>query len=420
MKCLNCSEQIPKPGEADIFSICPTCQMLNMVCIKGKQPHLRPPCVSYCPICKGSVCVDYKEGLSCFSRNLVKADSKLGFADSIPLALGSVRNVFCHCYDLFLIVITDKGKGVVIIENEPINEFDLSKQINSTIESVEPYSSGVLLFLGSGHVYRMPYPSFFSSTPSLDQIATKCKVYSFDSVTETLAYFESGKIHRLNVTTGDDLRESTDYQVRSMIYRSKNLFYIAEKQKLYTLVVKSYDTGTQIEKTTPYLKGDGSIRASANEKYLVFSTRNQGVNQLWSGAWMHLNRRQNSWDSIQLTSAVNKLVLKDDNLIIQYSDKIEIKSIQSLESGVMNAQTDIQGLVPGSLEVSKLSDQISYLSVQANQTYACVLANGFTHNNFQSRGLNSQIVAQTWYKNRLAFIANENNRYVYIRERIDE
>jgi hypothetical protein len=86
----------------------------------------------------------------------------------------------------------------------------------------------------------------------------------------------------------------------------------------------------------------------------------------------------------------------------------------------MNTQTEVQGLVPGSLEVSQLSDQISYQCVQANQTYTSVLANGFAHKNFQSRGLNSRVIAQAWYNNRLAFIAKENNSYVYIREMMDE
>lgn len=420
MKCLNCSKPISLPDNSRDFFICPSCSMLHMVCSADTKAHLRPPHVSYCPICKEKVSSSYGQGLSSFSRSLVKADSKLVLANSVPLVLGSVKNLFCFCYDLFLIVISDKGKGVVIREDEVVHEFDLNKLFNASLEKIEPYSGGVLLFNSSGHVYRMAYSSIFATSPGADQLTSRCKVSSFDPLTNTLVYYENGIIHRLNVITQRSEREATDYLVRSILYCAQNLFYIGEKQRLYTLVVKSFDTGTQSEKTSPHIKGDGSILAIANERFLAFSTRNQGETHLWSGAWKHLSRKQSAWTMIPMTSAANKLVLKDDSLYIQYLDKIELKDCQGLQGGVMNTQTEVQGLVPGSLEVSQLSDQISYQCVQANQTYTSVLANGFAHKNFQSRGLNSRVIAQAWYNNRLAFIAKENNSYVYIREMMDE
>lgn len=349
------------------FVICEKCLSVSQICNNLDIPHAIPFNVNYCPICGNIVSSESGIKTAAFlSYDSIQCTSQKTWSGPVSLGFRNCNNVFSVSFDQFLIFINEKGQYKIFLNKICIKE-QAFRFINNEVIRKLVYSSHRILFLTSNkNLYNIKINTLFAGSEP-EKIDDRVDSFDYDIHYDFLAYSKGNNVRFVNCQFAyKDFQD--DGRLTNIVLAKEYIFYTKIQKDTASLIVKSLVDARQSSKTLRAFKKHDGVFAASSYEYIIIILSNGKSNKLYAGKWKNLAMNANSWDETETKGSVTTTLMGPDALVfLKYIDRIEIKDINSISSGIRNQRFEIPDLLPCSIYLSANMMHISYC-IQENDT----------------------------------------------------
>ncbi len=420
MVCPNCNAEIEVKEKEIKYTLCERCNTVYKICEARSKPHLIFTNIAYCPICGDELKVNTDHKNSSFLYHPINQSIKRKWSDPFPLDFTNCNKVFHIVFDAFLILLSNSGQCNIFLEQELLitYSFGIPKLKIITLS----YNNRRIVFQATDHsLYQIEISSLFQKEkPEL--LSDDIDTFYFDTFNDYLAY---AKDKTITIKKNDNTEKVNEMgKIISICINRDYLFLLTFASNSFFMITRSLTEKRESKKTLISNENIKQIILSGTDKCLAVFIQQKDTMMLYAGLWNSLINNGINWEYIELDNHITDLLISSDDLIIlKYLDRVEIKDIFNLKSGLRNKKIVITDMLSNDLYISLDGNYLSYAKRDTantgyNNSLICLLSLSGGEEYIASSIANFIIDEYSWINGNLSSTFNKDGKFMLSWEKI--
>lgn len=423
MQCLICASEITLAAQGtNGYISCSHCGSMFSICKESSPYHLSPFKSKFCPICGADRTRNHSTTESNFSRPLLTEVSSKTKLVAFEIGFPQSPIVFSDAYDLYIYFVDSFGTGKVFLEDKLVNEFQVHLKSGEKVKGISSDIDSLYIITSKNCLIRVKLYELFNSSLKAERIAENISSFAQDRLSGKAVYSQGNVVHEVDNLSPEKELLRENGSVANLQTSESYLFYSVVEGGLTQFVCKSLKDGTESRKTVPSILNPSGLMCVAKHGYIATSFNMGDSTQVWAGRLRFITINGRNWASIDVPGIVSCMNIDKEGLLyLQLNDRLESKAIASLTGGVNHFQKHIPNMLPGSMVLSGISNDLSYgqrvASSLGNEVFTVKTITG----DMISEGYTSPIIEEGfqgyhWYHGRIAVTQKINGVYICLLE----